>query len=60
MTAALISVLDVSAMCSISRREVYRWIDRGILTPVKIGRRTKFFLDEVKSVLERLKKGGKL
>lgn len=57
---ALISITDVAGMFRMSRREVYRFIDRRILTPVKVGRRTKFFLNDVEAVLERLKRGDKL
>lgn len=57
---ALISIADVAGMFRMSRREVYRFIDRRILTPVKVGRRTKFFLEDVQAVLERLKRGDKL
>jgi len=49
----LLSIEEACQMLGISRRTIYRLIDKGELKPVKIGGRTKFIESEILEMIER-------
>lgn len=49
----LLSIEETCQMLGISRRTIYRLIDKGELKPVKIGWRTKFIESEILEMIER-------
>lgn len=52
----LLDLEAVGALLSVSRREVYRLMSRGVLPqPVKIGRSSKLPESEVAAYIEKLK-----
>ena len=48
------TVKEVSAIFSMHQRTVWRWIERGDLDAIKVGKSVRISTNEV----ERLKKGG--
>ena len=50
-----LSVKEVSKIFSLSTRTIWRWIERGDLDAIKVGKSVRISTNEV----ERLKKGGK-
>ena len=49
-----LSVKEVAKIFSLSTRTIWRWIDRGELKSIKVGKSVRISTNEV----ERLKKGG--
>ena len=49
-----LSVKEVSKIFSLSTRTIWRWIERGDLNAIKVGKSVRISTNEV----ERLKKGG--
>ena len=49
-----LSVKEVSKIFSLSTRTIWRWIERGDLDAIKVGKSVRISTNEV----ERLKKGG--
>jgi predicted site-specific integrase-resolvase len=45
---------EVAVICHVSRMTVYRWIERGTLTPILKIRPFKIPADEIKKVLSQL------
>lgn len=51
------TVADVARFLSVSRRQVYLFVERGELPTVRVGRRIRFVPDEIWAYLERDRKG---
>lgn len=51
----LISVKELSQICSIAEDTLYGWAERGLIPSYKIGRLRRFNWDEVKSYFEKFK-----
>lgn len=60
MSDRLLTIDEVASIFGVSRRQIYRFIDEGILTVVKLGKLTRILQSVVEAALERLRKGGKL
>jgi excisionase family DNA binding protein len=48
-----LSVNEVAAVLGVSRKTVYRLVNRGALSPVRVGSRMRFRLSELDEHLER-------
>ena len=45
-------------MLNVSRRTIYYWIQKGILTPVRIGGVTRFHPDDIQNLIEQSRTKG--
>jgi excisionase family DNA binding protein len=48
----LLRVPQVARVFGVSERTVYRWIDSGLLRPIRVGGTTRFRLDDIERLLE--------
>lgn len=53
MADVLLTVKEVMATLKISRATIYRHIDAGILTPVKIGGATRFRQSDITALINK-------
>jgi excisionase family DNA binding protein len=49
----LLTAEEVADLLRVNRSSVYRWVERGLLPAIKVGRTVRFNPDVVKAVLER-------
>ena len=53
----LFTTKEVMEMLKISRATLYRYIEKGWLKPVKLGRKTMFTEEELEKFMKKLKSG---
>jgi len=53
----LFTTKEVMEMLKISRATLYRYIEKGWLKPVKLGRKTMFTEEELEKFMNKLKSG---
>lgn len=55
---SLLSVKNIMETLNVSRRTIYHWIQKKILTPVRIGGVIRFHPDDIKDLIERNRAEG--
>lgn len=58
MKPPLLTVQDVLQILNISRRTVYYWIKKGILTPIQVGGVLRFHPADIDTLIEKSRQGG--
>jgi excisionase family DNA binding protein len=48
----LLTAEEVAQLLRVNRSSVYRWVEQGLLSAIKVGRTVRFNPDVVKAVLE--------
>lgn len=48
----LLTAEEVAELLRVNRSSVYRWVEQGLLSAIKVGRTVRFNPDTVKAVLE--------
>jgi putative molybdopterin biosynthesis protein len=57
-TRSLLSPAEVAELANVSRKTIYREVDRGVLPAVHVGRQLRIDPSDFRSYLERGTEGG--